>query len=317
MNANVIRRRSLAVGVAAALTVPIAPTVAGAATGPTGAPGATGGGVTVDVGRLVLDPTSRGYQGQVTITVSNGSAKAVSHVRVTEPVAGSWQGTLTDELCMTTGPVEYRRSFDCAVHVPPGQSQRLTARFEVLTAPQPYPMYATGGQVGVKLGHSAPVTARQDFRTLFRSTSGSSDGVRPYRQDTTGDAGIVTPPEVLLTREADGRFTGWMRVSARWDSDAPHSSLEVRSALPDGMDIVDMDPVDLPVFATYFVVPGGRLAEGEERSFRIRLTAPAGSPVGTLGTGVFTVSSHYEGGDVPDRDPADDTASFTVVTAEA
>ncbi|WP_141725436.1 hypothetical protein [Micromonospora pallida] len=60
--------------------------VAPASAAPTGDP------ASLTLGRLVLDPTSRGYQGSLPVTVTNESDVAeYFYVRIVEPVAGSFR----------------------------------------------------------------------------------------------------------------------------------------------------------------------------------------------------------------------------------
>ncbi|WP_446217000.1 hypothetical protein [Micromonospora sp. IBHARD004] len=299
-----IRTVAGGLGAAVALVASAGPAVASTVS-------ATTGGATAVVGQLVLEPTARGYQGTLPITVTNHSAQPVSHLLITEPVAGSWRGTLSNEFCMVVVPKQYVRTFDCMVSLGAGQSRTYTARFEVLTHTRPYAMSARGGQVAVQVGHDAPVTTSATFRTLFRSTDGSRQGRRPYRQDRTTEAAIATG-EARLVQQADGTFAGWLPVTARYDSDAANHFLDVAATLPAGVDIVDMDPPDMPVFSTGFLVPGGAFTEGEERIFRVLLTAPAGTAPGLLGTGTFAVSTYYEGGAAPEGDPSDNTVTFPI-----
>ena len=309
---TITRRRSAAAAIGAAAVL-LAP-AAGAVAAPAAA--TSEGAATASVGRLVLEPSTRGYQGDLPITITNDSDRDVSHVLITEPVAGSWRGTVSNEFCMVAVPKQYVRTFDCAVPVGPGKSYPFTARFEVLTRTRPFAMSVDGGQVAVQVGYESPVTTTTSFRTVFRSTTGSLTDPRPYVQDSSAQASIKTG-EAQLNRQADGSYAGWLPVTVRYRSDAPHNYLNVRAALPAGMDIVDMDPADLPVFADGFVVPGGAFMEGERRTFRVLLTAPAGADPGTLGTGSFTLEVFYEGGPVADRRPADNTVSFAISAVDA
>ncbi|MEU4781291.1 hypothetical protein [Micromonospora sp. NPDC023633] len=300
---TITRRGLAAVGLAAALLAPAVPAAA--------APTTTGRAV-AEVGRLVLEPSARGYQGTLPITVTNDTAQPVSHVLVTEPVAGSWRGTLSNEFCTVVVPKQFVRTYDCAVPVAAGQSYTFSARFEVLTRTRPYPMSTRDGQVAVQVGYDAPVTTVTPFRTLFRSTSGSLAGARPYRQDRTADASL-TVGEARLTRQEDGRWAGWLPVTIRYGGDAPHNDLYVAASLPNGMDIPGTDPAsEVPTFAGGFLVPGGEFMAGEQRVVRVRLTAPADADPGVLGTGTFALEVVYEGGPVDDRLPADNAVSFPV-----
>jgi hypothetical protein len=81
----------------------VAATLAALALTAVPAPAAAEAG-TVDVGRLVLNPTAAGYVADVRITVRNTTAApAAPHVLVTEPVAGSWSGAGA-EFCMEAVP---------------------------------------------------------------------------------------------------------------------------------------------------------------------------------------------------------------------
>lgn len=293
-----------ALGAVLTLLAPVSPAVAS---------GADAAGEAT-VGRLVLQPSDRGYQGELPVTVTNHGDSSTARLLVTEPVAGSWRGTVSNEFCMVTTPKQYLRTFDCWLLVAPGESRTVTVRFEVLTRTRPYAMSAAGGQVAVQVGDDAPGAA--PFETVFRSTTGSLRHPRPYLQDTRARAAISTG-EAVLTRRADGSWAGWLPVTVRYRSDAPHNYLNVRSTLPAGTDIEATDPADLPAFGTGFVVPGGRFMEGERRTFRVLLTAPAGTQPGALGTGEFVLQTWYEGGDVAEATPRDNVASFSISAVDA
>jgi hypothetical protein len=293
-----------ALGAALVLLVPATPAVSAAATG-------TSGSATATVGRLVLEPSSRGYQGELPVTITNPTDSYVSHVLITEPVAGSWRGTVSDEFCLVTVPKQFVRTFDCALPIGPGETYSVTARFEVLTPARPYAMSAVGGQVAVQVGYESPSTTTAAYRTVFRGTTGSLRHPRPYEPDASTRASIAVG-EARLTRQEDGRWAGWLPVTVRYRGDAPHNHLGVLAALPAAVDMEATDPGDLPVFGTGFVVPGGRFMAGEVRIFRVLVTAPAGTAPGTLGTGEFVLAPWYEGGDVPEATPRDNVATFPI-----
>ncbi|MFG1677235.1 hypothetical protein [Micromonospora sp. NPDC049282] len=295
-----------AVGALGAALTLLAPSAAVAA--PTAGPST---GTTVSAPRLVLTPDVRGYQGELPITVTNRGDSPSVRLLITEPVAGSWNGTVSNEFCMTTVPISYQRTFECWLSVPPGASSTVTARFEVLTRPRPYAMSTDGGRIALR----SPDVAKP-FRTVFRSTTGSVRHPRAYRPDTRSRASIEVG-EARLTRQSDGRWAGWLPVTVGYRGDAPHNRLVVASTVPTGVDLTETDPVDLPVFADGFTVPGGRFAAGERRSFRVKVTAPKGTAPGPLGVGEFVVGAGYEGGDVPEATPRNNVASFPIIAVDA
>ncbi|WP_433551620.1 hypothetical protein ACQP08_29415 [Micromonospora zamorensis] len=63
-----------------------------ATTGPAVAAPAGTGDATISMGRLILDPTERGYQGSVELTVTNtGSENDYLYYKMREPVPGAFE----------------------------------------------------------------------------------------------------------------------------------------------------------------------------------------------------------------------------------
>ncbi|MBO4209747.1 hypothetical protein [Micromonospora echinofusca] len=308
------RRLSVALIGSALALLAAAPAVAGP-------PATTASDASITVGRLVLEPTERGYRGSLPITVTNeGDTTTYFTVRITEPVRGTIADLVPSNACTYGYTADLRRIFDCGVPGPnlvPGEQRSFQMTFQVLTTPRSYPMVAEGGLVTVTPS-GQPVADQSSFTTLFRSTSGSLRKPRPYVQDTRADAGLTTPGQVTLTRQADGSFLGRMPVTVRYGGDAGHDRLMIEAVtLPAGMRFQGTDPQDMPSFPTWVEVPGGQFMPGEVRSFDILFDVPAGTPLGPIGTATVLLSTHWAYGAVADVDPADNTVSFTVTTVEA
>ncbi|MGB2568436.1 hypothetical protein ACPFP2_08300 [Micromonospora citrea] len=281
----------------------------------------TAAAASIDAGRLVLTPTGRGYQGSLSVTVTNNSGAAQYYsIRITEPVAGSFRGLQPTGACVHDGRVAGRRILVCGVDGPdlkPGERRRLAVTFEVLTAPRPYPMSAAGGRVEVLPGDTGQVADADDFRTLFRGTDGSLRHPRPYVQDNEARASITTSVgEVRLTRQPDGRFAGRLPVTVWYAGDAPHDSLSVRADLPAGVEVTGTEPQDSPSFGGFFDVPGGRLSSGEERTFDVLFRAPAETAPGELGPVSLLLSTWYGSDEVADADPTDNAVTVAISAAD-
>ncbi|MFC4018332.1 hypothetical protein ACFOW4_10265 [Micromonospora sp. GCM10011542] len=272
----------------------------------------------VSVGRLVLDPTERGYQGSLPITVTNrGPAETYFSVTIVEPVAGTIGNVSPDSPC-GYGPLQNnRRLVNCSVPGPalkPGERRSFSVAFQALTTPRDVAMIATGGEVSVNVGDGNPAIADEEsFVARFRSTSGSLRHPVPYVQDSQARASISTAAGATLVRQEDGSYQGRLPVTVRWAGDTAHEFLFVEATtLPAGVRIWGTDPQDLPSFFTNFVVPGGRFMPGEERSFDVLLRAEPDTVPGDLGAVTFQLDTQWGGNVVADADPADNTASFAV-----
>ncbi|MDZ5444712.1 hypothetical protein U2F26_18510 [Micromonospora sp. 4G57] len=284
-----------------------------------------GGGLDADVsvGRLVLDPTERGYRGDLPITVTNlGRVDTYFSVTIVEPVAGSIGNLSPDSPCGFQGLQDNRRVVNCLVPGPnlkPGERRTFSVAFQALTTPRDVAMTATGGQVSVNVGDGSPEVADgESFVARFRSTSGSLRNPVPYVQDSQARASITTAGAATLVRQEDGSYQGRLPVTVRWSGDAAHDFLYVdATSLPAGVAIWGTDPQDLPSFFTNFVVPGGRFMAGEERSFDVLLRAEPGTTAGDLGSVTFELSTRWDSIAVADADPADNAATFNVTAADA
>ncbi|WP_262283005.1 hypothetical protein [Micromonospora sp. MA102] len=198
-----------------------------------------------------------------------------------------------------------------------GRSVTFRLGFHVWTTTRDHAMVAGGGRIEVRPDGATRASDATGFTTLFRSTTGSLRTPRPYVQATRTDLGIRSGTAVL-SRQPDGRLLGRMPVTVRYGNDAPTFLLDVAAALPSGVTVHHVEPPDLPSFPDWFTVPGGRFMPGEERTFDVFLSAPAGTPAGDLGTGTFTlVGSYFGGADAQDVDPADNSTSFTVTAVGA
>ncbi|MEU5723298.1 hypothetical protein [Micromonospora sp. NPDC047738] len=277
----------------------------------------------VSVGRLVLDPTERGYRGSLPVTVTNrGSAETYFNVTIVEPVAGSIGNLSPDSPCGYGSPQDNRRVISCSVPGPnlkPGERRSFSVAFAALTTPRNVAMSADGGRISVNVGDGNPAIAdRESFGALFRSTSGSLRNPVPYVQDSQARASISAAGAATLVRQPDGSYHGRLPVTVRWAGDAAHEFLFVDApTLPADVQIWGTDPQDLPGSLTSFIVPGGRFMAGEERSFDVLLRADPGTVPGDLGEVTFQLDTRWGMDLVPDADPADNLASFTLTAADA
>ncbi|MEU2612848.1 hypothetical protein ABZ570_14910 [Micromonospora sp. NPDC007271] len=308
------RLAAVLLGPAMALLASAAPAAAAPASG---SPAAD-----VSVGQLVLEPTARGYQGNLPITVTNrGRTETYFSVTIVEPVGGSIGNLSPESACGYQGLRDNRRVVDCMVPGPnlkPGQRRSFSVAFEALTTPRNVAMVAPGGQVSVNAGNgSQEIADTEDFTALFRSTTGSLRNPVPYVQDSQARASISTAGAATLVRQADGSYQGRLPVTVAWAGDTAHDLLFVDATLPAGVQVWGTDPQDLPSFFTNFPVPGGRFMAGEQRNFDVLLRAEPETVPGDLGRVTFELSTNWDGDVVADADPADNTASFTVTAVEA
>ncbi|MDG4806320.1 hypothetical protein O7634_06080 [Micromonospora sp. WMMD1120] len=308
MNTRSRLRAGVLLGSALALVAALPGTTALASTGTPAA---------ISTGRLLLEPTADGYRGTLPVTITNRSRAADYYsIQVTEPVSGSFDGLAPSTACVQAGRVENRRVLACSVPGPdlePGERRSFDVAFEVLTAPRPYAMSATGGRVEVVPGHTQQVAAGKDFTTLFRATTGSLRNPRPYVQDTVANAALGAGTGALtLTRQADGTYAGRLSVTVRYAGDAPHDYLWVEATLPAGVEIAGTDPQDSPSFGGFFEVPGGRMAPGEERTFAVLFRASSDVVVGDLGIVEMALNTQYGAGVVADGAPADNSVQVTL-----
>ncbi|MEW2381118.1 hypothetical protein AB0873_03325 [Micromonospora sp. NPDC047707] len=277
----------------------------------------------IEAGRLVLDPTDRGYRGSLPVTVTNlGTTATYYSVTFVEPVGGSFEGLTPEEACVFNGLVDNRRQINCMVPgslLEPGERRTFSVNFHALTPTRDVAMITKGGRVSVNSGDGRDdVADRERFNTLFRSTTGSLRNPVPYVQDQQADVSITTAGAVTLTPQEDGSYLGRLPATVTWDGDAAHEHLSVEATgLPAGVMIWGTDPQDLPSFFTWFAVPGEQFIDGETRTFDVLLRAEPGTVPGALGTVTFDLDTMWDGNVVPDPDPADNTASFTVTVAAA
>ncbi|MDO3684581.1 hypothetical protein [Micromonospora sp. C28ISP2-4] len=313
MTTRTARIATALLGGAAALITLAAP----AAAAPSAA---TAGRVDVTAQRLVLDPTDRGYVGTLTATVTNRRSTATSvSLILTEPAGASFTSVEPGGGCFYTRLVENRLVMSCGgERIEAGRSLTFRLGFHVWTTARSYPMVANGGRIEVLPEGAAAASDATGFTTLFRSTSGSLRNPRPYVQAVDTDLSI-RGSAVTLTPQPDGTLLGRMPVTVRYGNDAPTFAVDVTAALPAGVQVDHIEPQDMPSFPNGFTVPGGRFMPGEERTFDVFLSAPAGTAAGELGSGTFTLKGNYFWGaeDPQDVDPSDNTTSFTVTAAAA
>ncbi|GIG89740.1 hypothetical protein [Plantactinospora endophytica] len=269
----------------------------------------------VTVGRLVLEPTDRGYRGSVPLTISyRGTGTADLSVSIVEPVAGAFEDIDFGMPCFYgERPGELRRNIDCWDQIQGGDHRTHTIEFEVLTETQAYAMSAAGGAVTVTTTDSQPLTITKGFDTVFRSTTGSLRNPRPYVQDTQTDASVAAGSATLV-RQPDGSYLGRLPVTVRYEGDAPHDGLQLESVLPAGVQLDSIEPSDVCAYP-WCSVPGGEFMQGEERSVELVFTAPVGTTAGDLGTGSVVLHSSYFT-EVSDVDPSDNTTGFTITAVD-
>lgn len=281
--------------------------------GAAGPAAAAPGDTAVSVGRLVLEPTDRGYVGSLPVTVTyRGTEAAYLDLTITEPVPGAFVGTTPGDPCFYSSPRPARTIY---CHVPdgalqPGERRQFTVDFRVLTTPRPYAMVTSGGQLTVTTGDSNPANDTASFAALFRSTTGSLGEPQPYVRDTRTDAAVSAGP-ATLDRQEDGSWFGRLPVTVRVDGDAAHDAYWLAPTLPAGVRVAGIEPED--ICAADCTVPGGQFMPGEERTMSLLLRAPAEVTPGDLGSGSVRLYATFSWGDeLTDVDPADNTASFAV-----
>ncbi|SCE88304.1 hypothetical protein [Micromonospora chokoriensis] len=279
-----------------------------ATTGPAVAAPADGGDHTLSVGRLILTPTDRGYQGSVSVTITNtGSATDYFHYKLREPVPGAFQSDDLNCDMFDMRVEQNRRVFNCAltdnwVDLAPGQSIQNVLDFHVLTDPRQYPMIMSGGWVEA-YSTNGGLVASTSVNALFRSTTGSLIRPRPYVQDAQPDASIRLNGPVTEFPDGEGNLR--VPVTIRYDGDAPHNSFQVQaSSLPAGSVLRHTDPGS-PVGSggALVPVPGMRLMPGEEYSFALVISPPTDPADATELIDIQVTTDWYP--TTPDVDPSD------------
>ncbi|RKN20912.1 hypothetical protein D7147_08825 [Micromonospora musae] len=272
----------------------------------------------VSVGRLVLNPTDRGYTGSLPVTVNyRGAEASYLELTLTEPVPGAFAGLVPSEACITISPTPLR-TISCIVpggDLQPGERRRFTVDFRVLTAPRAHAMSAAGGRVTVDAGDANPANDTASFDTRFRSATGSLRNPQPYQWDTRTDASL-TVGSATLTRQEDGSWAGRLPITVRSAGDAAHDMYWLEPTLPAGVEVAGIEPEE--GCAGVCGVAGGAFMQGEERALTLLLRAPAEVAPGDLGTGSVRLFALFGWGDeLVDVSPADNTASFGVRAVDA
>ncbi|MEU4338874.1 hypothetical protein AB0F59_30205 [Micromonospora lupini] len=272
-------------------------------------------GAELSLGKLILNPTERGYQGSAELTVTNtGSENDYLYYKMREPVPGAFQYWRSD--CTVSMRVEQnRRVAGCSspdfVTLDPGESFQVTLNFQVLTDPRNYPMNMGGGWVEVYSVEQDEPVARRSFGALFRSTNGSLIRPRPYVQDTQPDAAIESVGPATLDPQGSGMLL--LPVTISYRGDAPHFYLWIKaSPLPAGSLIFYTVPADGPVGSDQALVPGLRMMRGEVRSFGLLISQPT-DPADLQDVITLEVSADWY--ETPDADPSDNTAQTTLAVA--
>ncbi|MCG5447340.1 hypothetical protein NIE79_006109 [Micromonospora sp. NIE79] len=284
----------------------------GSAGAATAAPAETSS-ATVSLGKLILEPTERGYHGSIPLTVTNTGTEAdYFGITLREPVPGSFpEGKFGCDAARLT-PGDDRRVLDCGLtpdgsRLAPGETVQVALNFDVLTNPRTYPMRMGGGWVEVHSGQGG-LLARESFNARFRSTTGSLTDPRLYVQDTQPNAAITAVGRATIDPDGYGNLR--VPVTVRYRGDAPHLGLYLKaSPLPAGAVIQYTVPGDGPAMSDTTSVPGGRMMRGEERSFDVIISPPT-DPADAEDIITFEVSTFWYG-DV-DANPSDNTATFTL-----
>ncbi|MEU2612105.1 hypothetical protein ABZ570_11055 [Micromonospora sp. NPDC007271] len=306
----------------AALIGAAALTIVGAATPGSAAASQPEAKASVQAGRLILDPTERGYRGELTVTVTNlGDAADSFSLWILEPIAGSFRTAGPDAPCVSFDDmVGGRRVSECSpsLYLQPRETRQAVLSFEVLTAVRPYAMRAGNGTVKATVYYQQEPAGVADFGTQFRSTDGKLNPAKPYVQDSTIKASI-TAGDATLSRVADGRWFGRVPMTIRYAGDAAHDKLWVDGiALPNGVRVWATEPDSGPAPTdTRLYVPGRRFMPGEERSFDLVVVAPAETPAGDLGVAAFQVGAmFFPIQELTDADPSDNTASVRLTAVD-
>ncbi len=286
-----------------------------ALTGGAGPAVAAPGDTSISVGRLVLEPTDRGYAGSLPVTVNHrGDTAALLDLTITEPVPGAFTGTTPDSPCLS-GAAQPVRTIYCQVPggtLQPGERRRFTIDFRVLTTVRPYAMFSDGGRVSVAAGDGNPANDTADFTARFRSSTGAPGRPRPYVRDTQPDAVVVAPGPANMAREEDGSWLGRLPVTVRVNGDAAHDAYWLAPTLPAGVRLAGIEPED--VCAVHCAVAGGEFMPGEQRTVTLLLRAAADVAPGDLGTGSVRLYALFGWGDeLADVDPTDNIAAFPVI----
>ncbi|BCY10686.1 hypothetical protein [Actinoplanes sp. L3-i22] len=257
---------------------------------------AAAGTVTFSVNRLVFEPGQYGHTGSVRITIKNRTSGVFNdYLTITEPIASTFGQFVGTGPCLLNSSGRVTAVCELATPIQPGANGVVTINFQSPAKPQPFPQIAPDPGTVETAGSTA------QFDAIFRSTTGKLANPKPYVQDTVSQF-AVTANDVTLHRQEDGSFLGVLPVSVRSDSDAPNSGLWTELATPAGIDPwAASNPQGVCTGGGILPTPpdgfvngcsvDGQTAEGETRTFEWVLTAPAGTPLGSLGTATALIGS--------------------------
>lgn len=303
------RRLLAAISVGAALAAPLATTPAQAA-----APEPA----TVTHTRLILNPTDRGYEGSMQVTITWQGLEATPNIslEIVEPIANSFADIDPSSPCSLNYGADNRRTIGCGLDpFQPGQSRTVTVTFRALTPAQVEPLIADGGRLRAVDGLLGPVSAAKKFAATLRGTDGEIKNPVPYVQDAQTDMTLTSASSVTLVRQEAGYFLGRLPMTLSWRGDAPNYDAWIGLTLPAGWFPWGTDPSGDLGCTGGCSAPGGELFDGDVRSFDMLIYAPEDAVAGSAGTIDATAAVYWGFTSLTDVSPADNSVTFSYTVA--
>lgn len=272
---------------------------------------------TVSTGNIVFEPSTRGYTGSLTMSLTYQGTTADNWMEfaATEPVPGSWIGVQGSEACGWTLDTVGRRIITCGVQLlQPGDTRSITMQFQVLTTPRAFAMKVASGSVYASR-YGQRLSNVDSYTTRFRSTTGSLRNPQAYLPDTQSNISVSpAATAMVLAPQADGSFIGRIPVTVRWNGDAAHDYLDIGATLPSGWFVWGTEPsANLPCPDSCPIpnsAGGQPFMQGESSSFDLLIRAPAGTAAGGYPVDA-SVKAVWINGPLTDVSPADNGISFT------